>query len=116
MSEKEKRAIIAARIREARNMAGLSQAQIAKMLGLHRPSISEIEAGNRNVSAEEISRLAEIYDVSVSWLLGEGAEKIDLHDDRLQLAARELEKLKPEDLDRLLKILASMRGSGGKSD
>lgn len=114
MSEKEKRAIIAARVREARNMAGLSQAQVAKVLGLHRPSISEIEAGNRNVSAEEISKFADIYEVSVSWLLGEGAEKIDVHDDRLQLAARELEKLKPEDLDRLLKILASMRDSGGK--
>jgi transcriptional regulator with XRE-family HTH domain len=84
------------------------------MLGLHRPSISEIEAGNRSVSAEEISKLAEIYEVSVSWLLGEDTEKLDVHDDRLQLAARELKKLKPEDLDRLLKLLASTRGSGGK--
>jgi|SRR5262245_47324915 transcriptional regulator with XRE-family HTH domain len=114
MSESEKRAIIASRIREARKMAGLSQAQVAKMLGLHRPSISEIEAGNRSVSAEEISKLAEIYEVSVSWLLGEDTEKLDVHDDRLQLAARELKKLKPEDLDRLLKLLASTRGSGGK--
>jgi transcriptional regulator with XRE-family HTH domain len=114
MNDTEKREIIASRIREARKMAGLSQAQVAKILGLHRPSISEIEAGNRSVSAEEISKLAEIYEVSVSWLLGEGAEKIDIHDDKLQLAARELEKLKPEDLDRLLKILASRRSSGGK--
>jgi transcriptional regulator with XRE-family HTH domain len=114
MSESEKREIIASRIREARKMAGLSQAQVAKMLGLHRPSISEIEAGNRSVSAEEISKLAEIYEVSVSWLLGEDTEKLDVHDDRLQLAARELKKLKPEDLDRLLKLLASTRGSGGK--
>jgi hypothetical protein len=33
--------------------------------------------------------------------------KVD--DPRLQLAARELSKLKNEDLDRLLKLLASMR-------
>lgn len=108
----ENRSIIAARLREARKMAGLSQAQVAKMLGLHRPSISEAEAGNRKVSADEITKLAEIYDVSVSWLLGEGADKLDIHDDKIQLAARELRKLKPDDLDRLLTVLASMRTGG----
>ncbi|MEG3841161.1 helix-turn-helix transcriptional regulator [Microcoleus sp. herbarium14] len=110
----KKKAIIANRIREARKMAGLSQAQVAKMLSLHRPSVSEIEAGNRSVSAEEMAKLAEIFDVSVSWLIGEGAEKVDVRDNKLQLAARELQKLKPEDLDRLLTILASMRSGGEK--
>ena len=106
---KDKKAIIASRIREARKMAGLSQAQVAKILGLHRPSVSEIEAGNRNASAEEIAKLAEIFDVSVSWLLAEGVDKVDIHDSKIQLAARELQNLKPEDLDRLLILLASMR-------
>lgn len=110
----KKKAIIANRIREARKMAGLSQAQVAKMLSLHRPSVSEIEAGNRSVSAEEMAKLAEIFDVSMSWLIGEGAEKVDIRDNKLQLAARELQKLKPEDLDRLLTILASMRSGGEK--
>lgn len=105
----DKKAIIASRIREARKMAGLSQAQVSKMLSLHRPSISEIEAGNRSVSAEEITQMAEIFDVSVSWLLGESADKVDVYDNKLQLVARELQKLKPEDLDRLLTLLASMR-------
>ncbi len=103
-----RRAIIAARIREARVMAGLSQGQVAKMLNLHRPSISEMEAGNRSVSADELARLAEIYDVSAAWLCGEGEEKVDPRDTKIQLAARELQKLKPEDLDRLLRILAAM--------
>ncbi|MBE9095046.1 helix-turn-helix domain-containing protein [Tychonema sp. LEGE 07203] len=110
----KKKAIIANRIREARKMAGLSQAQVAKMLSLHRPSVSEIEAGNRSVSAEEMAKLAEIFDVSLSWLIGDGAEKVDVRDNKLQLAARELQKLKPEDLDRLLTILASMRSGGEK--
>jgi len=108
--QEQKKSIIAARLREARKMAGLSQAQVAKMLGLHRPSITEAEAGNRKVSADEITKLAEIYDVSVSWLLGK--DKLDIHDDKIQLAARELRKLKPDDLDRLLTILASMRRGG----
>ena len=40
-------------------LGGLSQGQVAKMLGLQRPSVTEIEAGNRAVAAEELARLAE---------------------------------------------------------
>ena len=107
--QEQRRAIVASRIREARKAAGLSQGQVARLLGLQRPSVSEIEAGRRRVTADEITRLAEIFDVDASWLLGEGADKVDPHDTKLQLAARELRKLKPEDLDRLLAVLASMR-------
>lgn len=109
MDESEqKRAIIASRVREARRAAGLSQGQVAHLLGLQRPSVSEMEAGRRRVSGEEITRLAKLFDVKPSWLLGEGAERADPHDTKLQLAARELAKLKAEDLDRLLALLASI--------
>jgi transcriptional regulator with XRE-family HTH domain len=109
--QEDKRIQIASRLREARKMAGLSQGHVAKILEMHRPTISEIEAGNRRVSAEELSRFAEIYDVTVSWLLAKSAEKLEVDDPRLQLAARELSKLKPDDLDRLMRLLASMRSS-----
>jgi transcriptional regulator with XRE-family HTH domain len=108
-TDSAKRSLIAERLREARKLAGLSQGRVATMLGLHRPSVSEMEAGNRRVSADELARLAGIYDVSVVWLLGEAPETIDAQDPRLELAARELSKLKPDDLERLLKLLAAMR-------
>jgi transcriptional regulator with XRE-family HTH domain len=108
----EKKQIMASRLREARKLAGLTQGQVAKNMDMHRPTISEIEGGNRSVSAEELTRFADLYDVSLSWLAGEGAEKLDPHDDRVQMAFRELEKLKPEDLDKLLRALAAMRGRG----
>jgi transcriptional regulator with XRE-family HTH domain len=114
-----KRELLASRLREARKMAGVSQGQVARLLDMHRPTISEIEAGNRRVSAEELTKFAEIYDVTISWLLAETAEQLETDDPRLQLAARELSKLKPDDLDRLLRLLASMRNSdadeGGSS-
>jgi transcriptional regulator with XRE-family HTH domain len=103
------RTAIATRLREARKVAGLSQGQVAKLLVMHRPTISEIEAGNRRVSAEELAKFADTYDVTTSWLLGDSAEQLETDDPRLQLAARELGKLKPDDLDRLLRLLASMR-------
>jgi transcriptional regulator with XRE-family HTH domain len=106
----QQRERIAARIREARKLSGLSQGQVAHMLGLHRPAVSEIEAANRRVSAQELARMAEIFDVSVAWLLGDAADALSVDDPRLQLAARELSKLKPDDLDRVLRLLAAMRG------
>ena len=78
------------------------------MLHLHRPSISEVEAGRRKVSTEELVELARIYGVSVSWLACAEAEENPAQD-RIELAARELAKLKPEDLDRLLQLLSALR-------
>lgn len=110
-----RRAQIAKRLKEARKLAGLSQGHVAMMLGLHRPSVTEMEAGNRRVSADELSQLAEIYDVSVSWLLGDAPETLDTKDPRLELAARELSKLKPDDLEHLLKLLAALRNDSNSA-
>ena len=109
-----KRGLVASRLREARKLAGLSQGQVAKLLSMHRPTVTEIEAGNRRVNAEELTQLAELYDVSVAWLVGESTDQLATDDPRLQLAARELSKLKPDDLERLLRLLAAMRGKGDK--
>lgn len=109
MKDQDRGRIIAARLKEARRLAGLSQGQVAQLVQLHRPSISEIEAGNRRVSAEELSRLAKIYDVSVAYLMGDKPDTLSINDPRLQLAARELQKLSPESLDKLLKASAAFR-------
>jgi transcriptional regulator with XRE-family HTH domain len=111
-TEEKRRAQIARRISEARKSAGLSQGQVANLMEMHRPTISEIEAGHRRVNADELSTFANLFDVSVGWLLGEASETIETDDPRIQLAARELKKLKPEDLDRLMRLLASMRSDG----
>ncbi len=63
--------LISRRIREAREAAGLSQCRVAEMMGLHRPSVSGVEAGKRDVTAVEIAKFAVILDVSVAWLVGE---------------------------------------------
>jgi transcriptional regulator with XRE-family HTH domain len=106
-----KRQAIANRLKVAREWAGLTQNQVAKKLGLHRPSVSEIEAGRRGVSAEEIAAMAKLYKVGVDWLVG--TEDSNSVRDRLQLAARELSKLRKEDLDRLLDLLGSLRQDRG---
>ena len=111
-----RRVLIGSRLRSAREMAGLSQGQVARMIKLHRPSVSEAEAGRRGVPAEELARFAEIYGVTSSWLTGEGPDSLAPNDPRVELAARELGKLRPEDLDRVLQVLAALRESDRGSE
>lgn len=109
MNDQSKRMLIADRIKEARRLSGLSQGQVAQLAGLHRPSFTEIEAGNRSVSAEELSKFAAIFEVSLSYLLGEAEDTLSIGDPKLQLAARELRKLSPEALNSLLRALAAFQ-------
>ena len=114
MTEYEtKRKAIASRLRLSREMAGLTQGQVARSLDWHRPTVSEIEAGRRKVSAEELLVLAEVYGVNVPWIVGERDEHSSLAADRVKLAARELSKLRQEDLDRVLQLVQALRASGG---
>lgn len=105
----ELRLATAARLRAAREQAGLSQGQAARLMDMQRPTVSEIEAGRRRVAAEELSTFARIYGVSVSWLAN---EKPDVADPAVELAARELAKLRPQDFDNVLKLLRTLRKSG----
>lgn len=113
MSEDEKRRAIARRIREARHLAGLSQSQVAELMGMHRPTVSEIEAGRRRVASEELTKLAELFGVSTAWLLDDSSA--DQQSLGAVFAARQLEKMKPEDLDRLMQIIAAIRGAKSSS-
>ncbi|RZK12937.1 MAG: XRE family transcriptional regulator [Flavobacterium sp.] len=101
-SDREK---IAARLKDARIQSGLSQAQAADKLNLQRPAISEIEAGKRKVSAEEIIQFAELYKVDRKWLLLEENVSNDLATEQFNVAARELSKMKQEDRLKLYEIL-----------
>jgi transcriptional regulator with XRE-family HTH domain len=99
-NSKNDREEIAARLKEARTLAGLSQEQAAKQMNIPRPAISEIEAGNRKVSAEEIIQFANLYQVDSDWLLLQESDN-----QQYKFAARELSKLKKEDFQRVLDLL-----------
>lgn len=100
-SQREK---IAERLKEARVLAGLSQENAAKILGIQRPAISEIESGRRKVSAEEIIQFSKLYKVSTSWLLLKDETEVEF-DEQLKVAARELSKMNDADRQKLLDIL-----------
>ncbi len=107
------RELIRERLRAARERAGLSQGQTAKLMDMHRPTISEIEAGRRRVAADELARFADLYGVSLPWLAGTKEDAPDLSDPRLAVVARELQKLKPDDVERVMQFIAAVQGARG---
>ena len=65
---------LGSRIRQFRESRGLSQEVLAGRLGVSRPTLSLIEIGERKVRAEEIKRLADIFNVSVDAFFDEKKE------------------------------------------
>jgi Zn-dependent peptidase ImmA (M78 family) len=60
----------------------LSQLEVARFLGMSRPAITLMESGKRSVSTLELTRLAEVYEVSVLRILSD-AERASDDDDAL---------------------------------
>jgi transcriptional regulator with XRE-family HTH domain len=61
---------IGQRIKELRIKTGISQQKLAERLGVSRPTITQIESGERKVSSDELIKLAEIFDCTIDYLIG----------------------------------------------
>jgi transcriptional regulator with XRE-family HTH domain len=53
-------------VKQYRVKQGLSQEKLAEKTGLHRTYISEVERGERNISLENIKKIAVSLDVNLS--------------------------------------------------
>lgn len=60
---------LGARLRELRRTAGLTQAELARRTGIHRPNIARVEAGRHTPSLETLTRLAQAIGVSTTHVL-----------------------------------------------
>jgi transcriptional regulator with XRE-family HTH domain len=63
------RRIFAQRLRQLRQTRGLSQEELADMAGLHRTYVGSVERSERNVSIDNMERLAKALEVDITELL-----------------------------------------------
>ncbi len=61
--------VLGNKIRRLRLDHEFSQEELARRIGIPRPSLSGIEAGKREVNSTELMKIAEIFDISADQLL-----------------------------------------------
>lgn len=70
---------IGSNIREYRVLQKLSQQQIAEYLGVTREFISLIESGKRDISINNLTKLADLFGIELSDLIEEDSEVQDIN-------------------------------------
>ena len=60
---------IARRLSELRKDKGITQSELAEMLGVSRTTVANYETGNRTPEYDTLARLADIYQVSCDYII-----------------------------------------------
>lgn len=63
------------RIRNLREDRDMNQTQIAKMLGMSQTGYSKYETGENDIPTSILIKLANFYNTSIDYLLGQTNEK-----------------------------------------
>jgi transcriptional regulator with XRE-family HTH domain len=98
------------RIINLRTEENLTQSELAKAIGVGNTVMSKIEKGIRGVSADELSKLANVLNVSTDYLLGRKTpdnKNIDLGQaiDNHEFMTYNGKKIDSADLDIIKRIL-----------
>ena len=92
------------RIKEARTELHLSQDYVAKFLGVNRTAIVEIESGKRKVSADELGKFSEIFQIPADELLNGRSTEMPV-----QMFARRFGALDEADQQEILNLIEFKR-------
>ena len=65
------RKIFARKLKELRAKKGLSQEELADIAGLHRTYVGSVERGERNISIDNMERLASALNIQIKDLLND---------------------------------------------
>ncbi len=82
---------------------GLSQAQMAELLGVTRSTISQYELGERSPSYEVLIRIAQYFHISTDYLLG-----VESASDKSDTIVIDVKNLSDEKRDSLLRLIRAL--------
>ena len=88
------------RIKNFRNQLHLSQEYVANFLGINRATDTQMENGKRKITAEDVSRLSELFGVTADALLNENKMSQPAN-----VFARSFEKLDENDQAEIMNLI-----------
>lgn len=112
-----------ARLKSLRKERKLIQDDIAKIIGIGRTGYVRIENGERDADTETLAKLADLFNVSVDYLLGRTDKRegivigkytftpIEIEDPKIKELAELFDKLTPEQQEAILNVTKNMIGN-----
>jgi len=88
------------RIKDLRQAQHLSQEYVAKYLDMSRATYTQMENGNRKVTADDLAKLSELFSVSADSIL-----KDDIVELPANMFARSFEKLNETDQAEIMNLI-----------
>lgn len=105
---------IGLRIRQARKDKHLSQAELADLMNISTPYISELETGKVNFSVDTLIKLTEALQVSADWLIqSENPAVHAIFDNEI---SELLSDCSPSQKQAIIRLIAEMKNTFHNSD
>lgn len=98
------------RLQELRKENGLTQQELAKKIDISHPQIVRYETKGVQPPADVLSRLADVFDVSIDYLVnGNKSDKIEqtLKDAELIKQFKKIDQLPEEEKKTILKVISA---------
>ena len=105
--ERTSRITLGERLKEEREYRGFSRDEVARYLGVTPSALSLIESGSRDVSTEELGRLARLFQIRMESLAGDHHDASET--ESFPLVARAAAELSPPDRDEILRFARYLR-------
>jgi len=113
VADKNTAAVIGARLAQLRKEKGITQGELAKLLAISQPMVSDYERGELRLHGELILQLTQILGVSADELLGREESpkrKSSIKNRRLLRQVQALDKLSKRDQQALLRTIDAFLG------
>lgn len=122
--------VMGSRIKALREKLGLTQDELAEILGVNRANISNYERGTIvNIPSEKLNKMADLFHTNVdyilgrtddpreSWMIAEESAKYDTQskeefDPEVRALARDIQNLEPKNRGLLKQLVDSMIQAG----
>ena len=101
-------ATFGSKIKECRNLKGLSQTQLAKQINTYHSIIGKYERDEVKPTIDVVKKLADVLDTTVGYLLGETEDRELLKDPSMLRRLNDIAKFPEEDKKCILYALDAM--------
>ncbi len=105
----ELRKVLGNNLRQARKVSGYTQEHVAEQLDVSLSTVWQWEDGRVAPMLDRLTKLADLYGVSVDWLLARAEPPADIYEEASQTLGTIARRLPPEDIQQITDYIHFIR-------